>query len=149
MKLISVIIAWCSCKGPGRSHLLLMAYVSPVPLQEFLLSKQGFKSLSDALQFPSSPHCCQMHPFSYPQTSSYISLQTQRNLPLPDHFPAPYIFLPHLFCNQYCPFQCPKRPRLGKSCPWCRSTSARGQTEKGSSRFCSATDLAHHLRQIS
>lgn len=40
-------------------------------------------------------------------------------------------------------------PRLGKSCPWCRSTSARGQTEKGSSRFCSATDLAHHLRQIS
>lgn len=79
MKLISVIIAWCSCKGHGRSQLLFMAYTAhafaEAPIKQIRLQK-----LVKCIPIPSSrhfPHLItytseppSLQPFLYPSRPS-------------------------------------------------------------------------------
>lgn len=147
MKLISVIIAWCSCKGPGRSHLLLMAYAAcafaGVPIKQ-----TGLQKLVRCTPVPLLPTPLSKAPLFLPldilHTSCYghqrASISSITSLCLS----ASPVLSPAL------PISVPKETQTKEVLPlvqecWCKVD----QTENGSSRFCSGTNLAHHLWQIS
>lgn len=148
MKLISVIIAWCSCKGPGRSHLLLMAYAAhafagapikqtglqklvrctPISLLSTLLSNVGLFLPPDIF-----------HISHYRQQGGSLSLTTFLCITaLCVTFSV--ATTAHTSAQEY--------PDYGSAALGAGALVQGDWTENESSRFCSATDLAHHLRQI-
>jgi len=120
MKLISVIIAWCSCKSPGRSHLLFMVYTAHVfagaPTKQTGLQKLVRCTPVLLLPTPMSNASLFLPPDIF-HTSCYRHQRATLSLTISLHLRS----LIHLFCHQHCPFQCPRRPKLGKSCTCHRS----------------------------
>lgn len=143
MKLISVIIAWCSCKGPGRSHLLLMAYAACVfaraPIKQTELQKLV-------------RHFCSPPPHttvkSTPFLPSDIFLTDIREPLSPSPLPCTSELSPSPFLSAVLPIALPRetqtREVLHKT-----SVVQGNRTENESSRFCSATNLDGNFREIS
>lgn len=116
MKLISVIIAWCSCKGHGRSQLLFMAYTAhafaEAPIKQIRLQK-----LVKCIPIPSPRHFLHLitdiseppslQPFLYPSqpsVSPFLSAVLPTSVPKKiwtwEIFPNREGVLQELLCNR-------------------------------------------------